>query len=44
MTPRCDATFGQVAVGGEEAELALALVKIESYRIHGGWPPRALRR
>jgi hypothetical protein len=27
------------AVVVPDAQLALALVKIESYRIHGGWPP-----
>jgi hypothetical protein len=40
-----DAAPWQLAVAGEDAALALALVGIESYRIHGGWPPGcALRR
>jgi len=34
-----DPALDEFAVGGEDAELALALVEIESYRIHGGWPP-----
>jgi hypothetical protein len=41
----CDAALDELAAGGEDAELALALVEIETYRIRGGWPPGcALRR
>jgi hypothetical protein len=48
--PRRGALAGEdrepvVRVGGEDAELTLARVEIESYRVHGGWPPGcALRR
>jgi len=34
----------QLAVDGEVAGLTLALVKIEFYRIHGGWPPGSALR
>ena len=33
-----DPLFDQLPLRGEDAELALAFVHIESYSIHGGWP------
>jgi hypothetical protein len=36
---RADASFDHFAVVGEDADLALALVEIESDIVHG-WPPR----
>lgn len=37
---RRDAPFRHRAVFADDAQLALALVEIKPYRIHGGWPPR----
>jgi len=39
VTARHDAQFQNASVVLPDAELTLALVQIESYRIHGGWPP-----
>jgi hypothetical protein len=36
---RYQAPLHELAVVGEDTELRLALVEIESYDIHGGWPP-----
>ena len=43
--PTCHhAAFADRAVISDGAELALALVQIKPYRIHGGWPPDVVPR
>jgi len=36
---RHKASLGRRAIFADDAQLALAFVKIDPYRIHGGWPP-----
>jgi hypothetical protein len=39
LPTRPDPLLHQFPLGGEDAELALALEQIEPDIIHGGWPP-----
>jgi hypothetical protein len=39
LAARDDAPLFDAAVVVSDAELTLAFVQIQSYRIHGGWPP-----